>query len=140
MQYPWKKIDNRKWSFKNIENDTVLTVYFDSACASVSAVFLPFVVCSIMGIQGVMTVWYLCQALQLVILNHHIYGFLNRKLFFYMLSGPGDFIIALCIMIFARAYFGLGIFSTIYHYTLDLTHSIFGEFKHPTWAAGSKAT
>jgi cytidyltransferase-like protein len=118
---------------KKIENDTVLTTFFDSACASVSAVFLPFVICSIMGFQGVMTVWYLCQALQLVILNHHIYGFLNRKLVFYMLTGPGDFIIALCIMIFTRAYFGLSVFLTAYHFLLNLTHSAFGEFEHPVW-------
>ena len=72
---------------KNIENDTVVTIFFDSACATVSAVFLPFVICSIMGIKNVMTLWYLCQSFQLVSINvddpyslfpHTVFGLVSQ--------------------------------------------------------------
>ena len=121
---------------KKTANDTVVTTLFANNCNTMSALFLPYVMCAIMGVTNVLSLWYFVQASQLFLMNHHIYGFLYRKNVFRLFTGPGDLILLLVAVIFARAYFGLGIFYTVYVEAFRIVHTVAGDNivgKLPTW-------
>jgi hypothetical protein len=98
-----------------IRQRTALGDFFKYCCDCCSTVFLAILTTYCLGGTDVQTQWYAVQASQLVLFTKHLSAFhRNDGLRYNVLTGPGEVLMAITIVLATRGTFGLDWFLNIY--------------------------
>jgi len=111
-----------------IRQRTPLGELFKYTCDCCSTVFLAILTTYLLGGTEISTQWYAVQASQLVLFTKHLSAFhRNDGLRYNVLTGPGEVVMSIVMLLAVRATLGLDWFITIYELSLHKLFTIFEE-------------
>lgn len=109
-----------------IRQRTPLGELFKYNCDCCSTVFLAILTTYLLGGTEVLTQWYAVQASQLVLFTKHLSAFhRNDGLRYNVLTGPGEVIMSIIILLAVRATLGLDWFVKVYEISLHRLVTLF---------------
>lgn len=109
-------VDSRQ--AERIRQSSALGTLFKYSCDCCSTVFLALLTVYLLGGSDSNTQWYAVQASQLVLYTKHLSAFhRNDGLRYNVLTGPGEVIMSIVVILIVRATFGLDWFIQVYEAT-----------------------
>lgn len=87
---------------RNTRQSSPLGELFDHGCDNLGSVFMILALCFCLGIQNIPILWYIVQIAQLLFLQSHVVAFQTRKVEFGLLSGPGEILFLVEMILFIQ--------------------------------------
>lgn len=96
-----------------IGNDSPLGELFQYSCSNIGVVFTAAIMCYVMGIRSLPTLWFAVQIAQLICLREHVRAFKRGYVQISVLGGEAEVIWGLVLVVVLRVVFGLEPFNQV---------------------------